>query len=80
MNETIYRRSDGGFVTGSGIWSRFEGGAWRPCCWNTETGAEWVVTDDDELLRLTPLDDGRAGLPPRTRLERRQGGFAVVAD
>jgi hypothetical protein len=80
MEETVYRRSDGGFVTDSGIWSLLEAGEWRPCCWDTETETEWVVTPSDDLVRLTPLDGGRAGLPVGTRLERRQGGLAVVTD
>ncbi|MFC4360450.1 hypothetical protein ACFO0N_21095 [Halobium salinum] len=78
IEETVYRSSTGEFVTESQIWARFEAGDWTPCCWDTETGREWVGTTDDELLALSPVDDER--LPAYVRLERSERGYVVHSE
>jgi hypothetical protein len=52
--ETVYRCTDGEEYTGADIWDRFESGEWRPCCWDVESGREWVCDRNDDLLMLWP--------------------------
>ncbi|SEP18577.1 hypothetical protein SAMN04487948_11953 [Halogranum amylolyticum] len=74
---TIYRGSDGEYYGDVDLWERFESGVWTPQCWNTETGREWVETQDDEVLCLTPI--ARRSVAEETHLERVCGGIRVVA-
>jgi hypothetical protein len=53
--ETFYRSSNGRYYRDSEIWSQFESGQWLPYCWDAETGAEWIQTDDGEIIELTPI-------------------------
>lgn len=59
---TEYECTDGRTYTDEQIWERLESGAWRTCCWDTETGTEWVVDDTDDLLCLVPTEL-RSGSP-----------------
>lgn len=77
MDETIYRSSTGAYYTGTQLWRRFEADEWRPCCWDADSGREWVETTDGELLCLTPVSP--ADLPDHLRLER-DGRGVVVRD
>ena len=52
---TVYERSDGGCCTEGELWHRLEAETWTPCCWDPETGEEWVETESGELLRLVPI-------------------------
>lgn len=74
---TIYRGSDGQYYGDVDLWERFESGVWTPQCWNTETGREWVETEDNEVLCLTPI--ARRNVAEETHLERVCGGIRVVA-
>jgi len=51
---TEYSGSDGRTYTDEQIWERLEAGAWRVCCWDTESGTEWVVDAREDLLCLVP--------------------------
>jgi hypothetical protein len=75
MNETIYRSSAGEFVTGTQVWERSESGEWTPCCWDDESGKEWVETDAERMLCLTPVSPSE--LPDDVRLERVTRGVVV---
>ncbi|SFK82858.1 hypothetical protein SAMN04487950_1306 [Halogranum rubrum] len=72
---TVYRCSDGGYYGNADVWERFESGAWTPCCWDTESGAEWVETGEGELLALEPTS--RSSLPERMHTERVAAGMSV---
>ncbi|SEL51348.1 hypothetical protein SAMN04488691_105154 [Haloferax larsenii] len=52
-----YSCSDGQQYSEVEIWERLEDGIWRVCCWNSETGEEWMETDDGELVHLAPVPD-----------------------
>lgn len=54
---TIYVCSDGSYYTSTQLWEQFESGEWSPCCWDSETGQEWVRTAEDDLLLLTPVSE-----------------------
>lgn len=54
-NATIYQGSDGKYYGNIDVWNRFETGVWDPCCWDEESGTEWVRTEENELLVLTPV-------------------------
>jgi hypothetical protein len=56
MSQTVYEGSDGQCYTDRGIWERLESGEWTVFCWDTTTGQEWVITPDEDLLALTPID------------------------
>jgi hypothetical protein len=55
--QTTYARSDGGYCTEIELWERLEAGEWTPCCWDPESGEEWVETDSGELIALVPVAD-----------------------
>ena len=75
MKETIYRSSTGEFWTGTEIWQRFESGEWTPCCWDSDSGVEWIETDAETLLCLTPISPSE--LPDDVTLERVSHGVVV---
>jgi hypothetical protein len=54
-NGKLYRSSDGRYFGDADIWERLESGEWKPCCWDEETGEEWVETRNGELLELQPI-------------------------
>lgn len=56
-----YRCSDGDTYSGREIWERLEAGVWRPCCWDAETGEEWMESDEGRLLHLDPVEGAESG-------------------
>ena len=56
MERSVYEGSDGERYSEQEIWRRLESEEWRVCCWDDSTGEEWVITPDEELLLLTPID------------------------
>lgn len=75
--DTVYRGSDGNYYGDADIWERFEAGDWTPCCWDADSGAEWVETDSGGLLALEPIP--RRKLPGDVAIERVGGGCSVTA-
>jgi hypothetical protein len=73
---TVYQCSDGRYYGDVDIWERLESGTWRPFCWDEETGEEWVISRDGELLALEPVD--RESVSDR-RLRRVAAGVSVEA-
>mgnify|MGYP006272700461 FL=1 len=73
----LYRGSDGCYYGDVDIWEQFESGSWTPCCWNTETGTEWVETSDGELLRLVPVSQRSSSAEPH--VEHVRAGLRVVS-
>lgn len=71
----VYICSDGRYVGDADVWERFESEVWRPCCWDTETGYEWVETNDGELLLLVPV--ARSFLPDWMHVEQDADGIRV---
>jgi hypothetical protein len=55
MHGDIYRCTDGRWYGDAQLWARFERGVWTPCCWDTESGTEWVETTTGDLLELRPV-------------------------
>lgn len=53
--KTVYKTSTGQYFGDGDLWERFESGAWTPCCWDEETGKEWVRTEHEDLLLLRPI-------------------------
>ena len=53
----IYESSTGEYYSGLDIWMRFESGLWEPHDWSQATGQEWVQTEADEVLTLTPVPE-----------------------
>lgn len=50
----VYVGSDGNYYGEVDVWERLEAGDWTPFAWDRESGVEWVETDDQQLLVLTP--------------------------
>ena len=75
MEGTVYRCSNGRLYGDGDLWERFERGTWAPCCWDVDSGTEWVYTTDDELLTLSPIPD--VELPPELTLVASNGGVHV---
>lgn len=78
MGRTVYACSDGTYYGDVQVWERFESGAWQPCCWDDDSGTEWVVTSDGDLLTLTPVS--HEDLPDRTNVERVAAGVVVTGE
>lgn len=72
---TVYSCSDGEYYGDVDMWERLESGTWTPCCWDTESGKEWMETRDGELLILEPIS--RDDLPGSVQTERVTTGTAV---
>lgn len=53
---TYYRCSNGQYYDEEDVWERLEAGVWRPCCWDTETGTEWMEVHGRSLVCLEPVD------------------------
>lgn len=56
MGRSVYAGSDGRRYTEREVWERLETEEWTVCCWDESTGQEWVITPEEELLLLTPID------------------------
>ncbi|MFW5919039.1 MAG: hypothetical protein ACOCSF_02450 [Halanaeroarchaeum sp.] len=52
-----YRCSDGETYSERDVWERMEAGVWRPCCWDTASGTEWMEAAEGRLLHLVPIDE-----------------------
>lgn len=74
-NPTVYRGSDGRFYGDVDIWDRLESRTWAPCCWDEQTGVEWVETKDEQLLVLIPT--AQSALPAKIQAERIGGGIRL---
>lgn len=72
---TVYRCSDGHYYGDGDIWNQLESGAWTPCCWDTESGKEWIERQDGELLILEPIS--KTDLPESVRTESAAAGTVV---
>jgi hypothetical protein len=75
---TVYRCSDGCYYGDVDVWERLESGEWTPCCWDTDSGMEWMETQDGELLVLEPTS--QSALPERVQTECVAGGTVVPGD
>lgn len=78
MGWNVYACSDGTYYGDVQLWNRLESGTWSPCCWDVESGQEWVTTADGDLLVLTPVS--RTDLPEGATVERVAGGVVVTGD
>lgn len=77
MTYRVYRGSDGRYYGNVDVWERLERGDWAPCCWDSDSGTEWIETADGSLLTLTPSTP--AALPPHRTTTTTCGGFVVEA-
>lgn len=77
MEGTVYKCTDGCYYGDADVWAQFESGAWTPCCWDEETGKEWVETRQDQLLVLTPTS--RHTVSEGTQIEHVADGLSVSA-
>lgn len=75
MERNVYRCSNGQFYGDVGLWQRLESGEWSPCCWDQESGMEWVSAGDGELLSLTPVPE--SDLPPGLTATSTEAGVRV---
>ncbi|MFB6125246.1 MAG: hypothetical protein ABEJ59_04740 [Halanaeroarchaeum sp.] len=71
---TTYRGSDGRTYTDEEIWYRLETGAWRVCCWDAESGTEWVEANSATLLSLVPVDAEGTPTSIGERVDAADGG------
>ncbi|MCU4719089.1 hypothetical protein [Halapricum hydrolyticum] len=71
----VYVGSDGNYYGEADIWERFETGCWAPFAWDSESGEEWVETDEQQLLVLTPTSPEE--LPQRVDIERTEAGLSI---
>lgn len=72
---TVYQSSEGEYFGDAEVWERFESGMWVPCCWNAETGKEWVKTQDGDLLLLIPIS--RHALPDWNSISHDADGIRI---
>ncbi|QSG04651.1 Uncharacterized protein HSR121_0295 [Halapricum desulfuricans] len=68
--------SDGDYYGEVDVWERLETGDWTPFAWDRESGVEWVETDDQQLLVLTPVPPRE--LPPRVDVEQTEAGIRIA--
>lgn len=71
----MYRCSNGRFYGDVDLWERFESGEWSPCCWDEESGTEWVYATTDDLLTLTPVPPSE--IPTGVTVTATEGGVRV---
>lgn len=71
----VYISSDGRYMGDADVWEQFESEAWKPCCWDTETGYEWVETEEGELLLLVPV--ATSFLPDGMTVEENADGIRI---
>ncbi|SEO93488.1 hypothetical protein SAMN04487948_10867 [Halogranum amylolyticum] len=74
--ETVYKCSNGRYYGDTDVWTRLESGAWKPFCWDTESGEEWVETQQEETLLLVPIP--HSSLPEEVETERVSAGISVT--
>nr|WP_241429861.1 hypothetical protein [Haloferax larsenii] len=55
--KSFYACSDGRYYSDVQIWEHLERDIWHVCCWDSETGGEWMETDGGELLHLAPVTE-----------------------
>lgn len=72
---SVYAGSNGRYYGDRDIWERLESGEWRPCCWNPETGTEWIETEAGELLVLEEIP--RNELPESLALSQEEDGVSI---
>ena len=60
MERSVYEGSDGHYYTEREMWRRLESAEWTVRCWDDSTGREWVITSEEKLLALTPIDPDEA--------------------
>lgn len=75
---TVYQCSDGSYYGDAQVWQRLESGQWTPCCWDADTGREWVENEAEELLLLEPV--ARSELPVGVQTESASTGTLVRDD
>lgn len=75
---TVYRGSDGRFYGDVDIWDRLESSTWVPCCWDEQSGVEWVETMDEQLLALVPT--AQQALPEETQVVNTGGGIRLHSE
>lgn len=75
MEGTLYQDSQGTYWSDVQVWEQFEADRWNPCCWDSESGQEWVETVDGELLALTPV--APADLPDDVQFSVVEEGLLV---
>jgi hypothetical protein len=75
-NGKLYRSSDGRYFGSADLWERLEAGDWTPCCWDEETGEEWVETRDGELLALQPISP--QAVPDRVEISHDVDGVRIT--
>lgn len=78
MGGMLYQDSYGDYWSAVQLWEQLEAGHWNPCCWDPESGQEWVETEDGELLTLTPVS--QAELPSDVRVRVVEEGVLVHDD
>ena len=76
--KVLYAGSDGDYYGEVDIWERFEADRWVPFAWDPDSGAEWVETEDQELLELTPVTSGE--LPQNVAIVRTESGISAVTE
>ena len=75
-DDIIYQGSDGRFHGEADLWEAFEAGTWTPCCWDENTGKEWIETDDGTLLLLIPIP--RRALPDGLHIQQDVDGLRIT--
>lgn len=75
---TIYECSDGAYYGDADLWERLESGTWTSCCWDEDSGAEWVETANNELLALNPIS--KHDLPDWVQVKPVTAGVSVTID
>lgn len=78
MDGNLYQDSCGNYWSAVQLWENLEAGRWNPCCWDPESGQEWVETQDGELLALTPVSE--AELPNDVQLNVVEEGVLLHRD
>lgn len=76
----VYRGSDGEYYTDADVLHHLEQEKWEVYDWDDHTGTEVVMTDPEERLVLTPVEESE--LPDDLALEPLddQPGWTVVED
>ena len=72
---TVFQTSEGVYIGDAEVWERFESGEWTTCCWDTETGREWVETQEGDLLLLIPVS--QYALPANTTITDDPDGLRI---
>lgn len=75
---TLYRCCNGRYYGDVDVWTKLESGEWSSCCWNIESGEEWMHTREETLLHLKPIPP--SALPEGVEWKHAEGGFHVVSE